>query len=210
MDLNVTCYFLPIVCKSSYFPSILHDTCKKKAVLCSVCAEGVIHPMVLGVWRRDLFCRFPRFPALFRGAGSPRGPARAYRVRRPDQDGRTFVCRTGCGGRSGVAARRLFVGPDVSAGCAVPGVARCVGPGVAGGCTFPMLRRGLGMCVRIGVRGQLPALFCSFSASSWARDLDLVTSQTPAKTQRAAAPLVNPNVSSPMATVKSTATTGWT
>lgn len=65
-------------------------------------------------------------------------------------------------------------------------------------------------CARIGARGQLPALFCSFSASSWARDLDLVTSQTPAKTQRAAAPLVNPNVSSPMATVNSTATTGWT
>ena len=48
------------------------------------------------------------------------------------------------------------------------------------------------------------------SASSWARDLDLVTSQTPTKTQSAAKPLVMPNVSSPMATVKSTATTGCT
>lgn len=48
------------------------------------------------------------------------------------------------------------------------------------------------------------------SASSCARDLDLVTSQTPAKTHAAASPLVKPNVSSPMATVKRTATTGCT
>lgn len=54
------------------------------------------------------------------------------------------------------------------------------------------------------------AFFCAFSASSWARDFDLVTSHTPTKTHSAANPLVGPNVSSPMATVKSTATTGCT
>ena len=48
------------------------------------------------------------------------------------------------------------------------------------------------------------------SASTCARDLDLVTSQTPAKTHRAAAALVNPKESRPIATEKSTATTGCT
>ena len=44
------------------------------------------------------------------------------------------------------------------------------------------------------------------SASSCARDFDLVTSHTPAKTHSAAPALVNPKVSSPIATVNSTAT----
>lgn len=151
-----------------------------------------------------------RRPERCCGAASVCRPGCVSRMRRPGCCG--AVCRPGCGRRMRRPGCCVAVcRPGCGRRMCLPDVAsRCVVPGVAGGCTFPMLRRGVGMCVRIGVRGQLPALFCSFSASSWARDLDLVTSQTPAKTQRAAAPLVNPNVSSPMATVKSTATTGWT
>lgn len=58
--------------------------------------------------------------------------------------------------------------------------------------------------------GAEPPHSAALSASSCARDFDLATSHTPAKTQTAATALAYPKESRPIATVKRTATTGCT